>query len=637
MLALAAALVLQPASAAEWQLFDLAASPWCRLFPWRCPAPKQPNPPVWPASVQVFSPLNDTATIQAAVNEAYTQNGGEDPGDHGQFSTDRYAFLFMPGTYNVEVPVGYYTQVLGLGETPDATVFTSARGVYCEESDYLGTVGSLDTFWRSAENFESQASFGWFPGMSGMLWSVSQASPLRRVIVQQDLALFQVVSDMAGYASGGFLGNSQVGGKVMSGSQQQWFTRGCNVADWDGGVWNMVFVGTEGAPDSHCGRYFDPVSGNLSLPYVTVDSAPLIAEKPFISVDGSGLYYLNVPAVRTNARGPDWSVGTQIPFEKVYVATAEDTARTINERLQQGLHVVLSPGVYNLEDSLKVGFHGHDNQVVLGLGMPSLVAMTGKPAIQVGPAAGVRLAGLLLEAGAEKSPALLQWGSKGDTGDAQNPGIIHDVFMRVGGPATPSQHQAEVMLQINADNVIGDNLWLWRADHSVQGETYNGDFPVQVGMVVNGNDVKMYGLAVEHALTDQVQWNGERGQTYFFQSELPYDVPLEYGDKGYCGYRVAPSVTEHNAYGVGVYHFFRDAKVVVPTGIVAPAALEGNFVSPLAVFLNGNGTILHILNNLGNETSNASRTMGNMVEWLCDNVKSMPDRAERVDVTSITV
>ena len=42
--------------------------------------------------------------------------------------------------------------------------------------------------------------------------------------------------------------------------------------------------------------------------------------------------------------------------------------------------------------------------------------------------------------------------------------------------------------------------------------------------MVDGDDVTTYGLAVEHTLEDLTVWNGEGGQVYFYQSELPYDV-----------------------------------------------------------------------------------------------------------------
>jgi len=71
--------------------------------------------------------------------------------------------------------------------------------------------------------------------------------------------------------------------------------------------------------------------------------------------------------------------------------------------------------------------------------------------------------------------------------------------------------------------VIGDNLWLWRADHGNNvGWTRN---PADNGLTVNGNNVSMYGLAVEHFQKFQTVWNGESGKDIFYQSEMPYDVP----------------------------------------------------------------------------------------------------------------
>ena len=48
----------------------------------------------------------------------------------------------------------------------------------------------------------------------------------------------------------------------------------------------------------------------------------------------------------------------------VYTASDKDTAAVINEKLREGLHVVFQPGIYKLEDSLKVTKHG---QVLLAV------------------------------------------------------------------------------------------------------------------------------------------------------------------------------------------------------------------------------------------------------------------------------
>eukprot|EP00931_Biecheleriopsis_adriatica_P061972 TRINITY_DN372_c0_g1_i1.p1 TRINITY_DN372_c0_g1~~TRINITY_DN372_c0_g1_i1.p1 ORF type:complete len:777 (+),score=117.95 TRINITY_DN372_c0_g1_i1:43-2331(+) len=573
----------------------------------------QPNPPVWPSSVHIFAPEDSAASIQAAVEAVFAKNGGQTPHDHGQFSSGRFAFLFKPGTYDVEVPVGYYTQVLGLGSNPSDVVFISAKGVYSEEGNPNITIGALNSFWRGAENFETRANFAWNGG-KGMLWATAQASPLRRLLVQENLLLAQTqpMDRAAGYASGGMLANSEVKGAVHSGSQQQYLTRNSEIGGWPDGVWNMAFVGTKGAPSSHCGRNLQMCSNA----YVTVDATPIVAEKPFISIHSSGRYVLNIPRVRSSSEGADWTVPEQVDFESVYVARNDtDSSTSINAKLGEGLHIVLSPGIYSLDSALLLQFEG---QVLLGLGYATLVAEAGTPALQVANVDGVRVAGVMLQAGEEESEALLQWGDGSYAGNSMKPGFLHDVFARVGGPDARRQVQAKVMVRIDSGHVIGDHLWLWRADHAEGGHLVrSGENPCDVGIIVNGDDVTMYGLMVEHTLKDLTQWNGERGATYFYQSELPYDVTqADYGDKGYTGYRVASNVASHSAYAVGVYHYFRDHVVTVDSGIVAPTHLEDSFVFPLSVFLNGRGFVRNIINDKGKSTSKTDGSMA-VPAWHC--------------------
>jgi len=581
----------------------------------------QHNPPIWPSSVSVFSPDDSADHIESIVNSAYAMNGGVYPkSENGEFSDKRFAFLFKPGDYNVDVPVGYYTQVAGLGKHPSDVRFLSGKGVYGDEASHSVKTGALDTFWRSAENFQSHSTYPWWPGMTGMLWSVSQAAPLRRAIVTDNLVLFRYRPGEydADFASGGYMSNSQVHGTVNSGSQQQWFTRNADMGSggWSNGVWNQVFVGVKNAPQSHCGVL--PWSGEN--PYITIDETPVVAEKPFITIDDAGLYSLNVPHVSFNRVGADFDAGDSRGFENVYVADdAHDTAESINTALKQGMDVVLSPGNYFLEASLELN---KDGQVLLGLGLATLIASNGQAAIKVGNVDGVRVAGVLLEGGKLPTDALLQWGDGTYGGNPNDPGFLHDVFMRVGGPTRADDTQAKVMLQINSGNVVGDNLWLWRADHTIDGAPiYNGQNPVDHGLVVEGADVTMYGLASEHTLKDIVQWNADGGRVYFFQSELPYDVNQDFADNGYCGYRVADHVKTHIAYGVGVYHFFRDYPVVVPSGIKAPVDLEDSFVSPFGVYLNGLGRVNHVLNENGAATFHTPGTSGAQVTWLCPAVE----------------
>ena len=119
----------------------------------------------------------------------------------GHFSSERLAFLFKPGRYDVEAKIGYYTSVTGLGASPDEVVFAGARGIYVDAMDPQ-QAGSLDTFWRSGDNFRHEAA-------AGFRWAVSQAAPLRRIHAARDLELFDPTAQV-NYASGGYLGNSIV-------------------------------------------------------------------------------------------------------------------------------------------------------------------------------------------------------------------------------------------------------------------------------------------------------------------------------------------------------------------------------------------------------------------------------------------
>ena len=104
------------------------------------------------------------------------------------------------------------------------------------------------------------------------------------------------------------------------------------------------------------------------------------------------------------------------------------------------------------------------------------------------------------------------------------------MFARVGGPDGGPKDPvgASTMIEVNSGNVIGDNMWLWRADHVSDGSkvSYTSNRCAH-GLVVDGDDVTMYGLAVEHTEQDLTVWRGERGRTYFYQSELPCAPPTD--------------------------------------------------------------------------------------------------------------
>ena len=118
---------------------------------------------------------------------------------------------------------------------------------------------------------------------------------------------------------------------------------------------------------------------------------------------------------------------------------------------------------------------------------------------------------------------------------------------------------------------------------------------------------------MEHTVKDLVEWSGERGKVFGFQSELPYDVTQEsFCDPGYSGYKVAQGVQEHAAYGIGVYSYFRDHQCLVPSAILAPDLPGVTFTNTFTKQLNGYGGILSILNGRGPATGPG------MARWRSD-------------------
>ncbi len=237
----------------------------------------------------------------------------------------------------------------------------------------------------------------------------------------------------------------------------------------------------------------------------------------------------------------------------------------ITAALARSKDLILSPGVYNLDQPIVVP---HPDTVVLGPGLATLVPQHGNAAMIVVRNSGVRLSGLIIDAGPVNSPVLLSVGTPGP-GSASNPDLIQDVFFRVGGAHT-TPTSAAVSLLDNASNSIIDDVWAWRADHGNQvGWTQN---TASTGLVVTGSGVTAYGLAVEHYQKNEVVWSGQGGTDIFFQNELPYDPffqnelpydPPSQSDwmagptqNGYPAFRISPNVRTFQGYGMGSYVVF---------------------------------------------------------------------------------
>jgi hypothetical protein len=540
-----------------------------------CNGSNQPN---FGPNVDIFDPSMSTASIQSTLDSVFNTQ------KLNQFGTQRYALLFKPGTYSVEANIGYYTSIQGLGQNPDDVQINGDVTV----DAFDGTGNATQNFWRSAENMAITPSAG------SDRWAVAQAGPFRRMDIKGGLELYPA---SFGYASGGYIADTKVSGQVASASQQQWYSTDSSFGSWNGSVWNMVFSGVTGAPAQ---SFPNP-------PMTTLATTPVARDIPYLYVDSSGNYHVFLPSLRTNASGPSWATGptpgTSVPMSQFFVATPSNTAAQINAALASGCNLLFTPGVYNINQTLNVT---NPNTVVLGIGFPTLIPQGGVNTMQVSDVDGVRIEGLLFDAGTTNSNALLTIGTQGNTtSHASNPISVQDAFFRIGGDIAG---KATNSLVVNANNTLVDHIWAWRADHGNSGTTGWTVNTAAHGVVVNGNNVLATGLFVEHYQNYDLQWLGNGGETIFFQNEMPYDPPnqaawMNGSSNGYAAYEVGPSVTSHQAYGLGSYCYFNvNPAVVADRAFEAPNTSGVQFHDILTVSLGGVGVINHVINTTGGAT-----------------------------------
>ncbi|MEW1887151.1 coagulation factor 5/8 type domain-containing protein [Streptomyces sp. NPDC085659] len=538
-------------------------------------------------NVMVFDP--STPDIQAKVDEVFKKQ------ESAQFGDGRYALMFKPGTYdNINAQIGFYTSIAGLGLNPDDTTFNG--DVTVDAGWFNGN--ATQNFWRSAENLALN------PVNGTDRWAVSQAAPFRRMHVKGGLNL---APDGYGWASGGYIADSKIDGQVGPYSQQQWYTRDSSIGSWGNGVWNMTFSGVEGAPAQ---SFPEP-------PYTTLENTPVSREKPFLYLDGND-YKVFVPAKRTNARGVSWANGTpqgeSIPLDQFYVVKPGASAETINAAVDQGLHLLFTPGIYHVDQTINID---RANTVVLGLGLATIIPDNGVTALKVGDVDGVKLAGLLIDAGTTNSDTLVEVGPEGASAShADNPTSVQDVFVRVGGAGAG---KATTGMVINSNDTIIDHTWLWRADHGegIGWETNRSDY----GLQVNGDNVLATGLFVEHFNKYDVRWSGENGKTIFFQNEKAYDAPnqdaVQNGDvKGFAAYKVDDSVNTHEGWGLGSYCYFNvDPSIRQDHGFEAPVKAGVKFHDLIVVSLGGQGQYNHVINDTGSPTSGTETVPSQVVSF----------------------
>jgi hypothetical protein len=594
-------------------------------------------------NVCVFTPpsganaVTELQAIQTVVNNIATQQVPL----AAQFNDDGYALLFEPGIYGsaatpLVFQVGYYTEVAGLGAVPQDTVINGQIEVLANLLDCASTTNcwgnSDDNFWRSMSNLtldvENNNPNAYVPtpltelapvsvtyggdcfegtgavGSNTDLWSSSQASPVRSVIINGNLNWQQYCSGANDFASGSYVANSVIQGTAGNGQldwsgNQQGIARNDDFQGAEGYVWNYVYSGdacpagytppsgTECSPteDAFNGTYgigsgTDGINGVNQI--TELAQSPVTEEEPFLYTMTSTTttmptttapaWDVFLPAVQHNSVGPNFVTGTEAgtssSLSDFFIANPSTPEGQIQGALDRGRSLVLTPGVYDLDAALVIS---HPGTTVLGLGFPVLVPQRGNASMVVLPNNGVKLNGMIFDAGPVNSPVLLSVGTPLFAGNsANNPDLIQDIFFRVGGAET-TPVSATVSLLDNADNSIIDDIWAWRADHGADtsvtgpqgqqgaGWTYNqGD----TGLAVTGDNVTAYGLAVEHYQKNEVVWSGNNGTEIYFQNELPYDPPSQTAwevspvQPGYPSFLVTNNVQNFHGYGMASYVVF---------------------------------------------------------------------------------
>jgi len=576
------------------------------------------------ADTATFGPnvcvFNDTMS-QPAIQADLDAISAQQVPVGSQFDSQRYSLFFAPGTYGsaaspLVFQVGYYTQVAGLGAMPQDTVINGAAEVF----NNLCTAGTQncnadDNFWRSLSNLtlnvhlpSSPPAYSPPPGdpfgagcdNSAEFWAASQAAPVRRAIINGNV-VFQDYCANNNFASGGFIADSQVSGDLNFFGNQQYMVRNSSIGGANGcpnGLWNMVYSGVVGAPA--------PVFSGQCQQNTVLASSPVTEEAPFLYTNASGEFSVFLPSVRHGTSGTSWAggseAGTSLPLSKFFVATPSTSVAAIDAALLLGKNLILTPGVYNLSAPILVSRPG---TVVLGLGFATLVPQHGTAALVALPDTGVKISGLIVDAGPVNSPVLMSVGVPGlSAGTAADPDVIQDVFFRNGGAETTNT-SSNVSLLDNASNSVIDDSWIWRADHgNAVGWTQNkGD----TGLVVTGDNVTAYGLAVEHYQKSEVVWAGQGGTDIFFQNELPYDPPSQavWNESstfsGYPAFQVAGNVKTFNGVGMGSYVVFINtpATLHVTAAFQAPQTPGVKFSDVFGVWIVGLGGIDSVINGVG--------------------------------------
>ena len=602
--------------------------------------PPPPAPPPGPPSP--FSIVSDDEWIKAGVypqrnnddtdgylNSMMIQNSGFH--SRGQWSSSHFAFLFYPGvTYSKTVQIGYFTTIHGMGQSPgDVPVPVLCIGDNRRGSSSQGT-GALDVFWRSAENIELLtptncpptfneptdhdqgtctvvSGGGILPGPSpsgdclwgaitAPTWAASQASALRRVKTGHLMldynppeSLSEGTNCPAAFASGGFAADCDIAllDKASFSGQQQYMFVTTSFGDIPTpNVWNYVFAGCPGAAQQDtCDPAKPPVQAILN-------ELPLSRSKPILSLWDKQQGINNIYSVyfdsdaETNVTGIR-SMGQPHAFQ---IATNETELKAL---LSAGAPVIVLSSTVDIQIMNDV-IVKTDGTTIVGLGVPTLSLM-GASTVRI-EGNNCCLCGIIFDCCGIKQD-MLTWSSS--EADPTKSGLLADCYFRVGGKMDPATLSCDTMCHVESGHLIIENAWMWRADHGIDNFSNTGRYDKSTETYYNnskcglhvekGATVVAYGLACEHSTEVNCQWDGDNGELYYFQCELPYCVADNWNHPGLV-------VTGNNFTGVGlgVYCYFPDVSIcsaysgvpgIVDSGIVVP--FDAKIRNATTVWLNG--------------------------------------------------
>lgn len=529
-----------------------------------------------------------TTKRQAYYFKANVNGQTYDPGGSGSASS--------PAANSIEL--GFYSHIGGLGKLPGdvklGSVFTRPH--------LSGGANATCTFWRSMENVAVMRDFA---------WTVSQSTSARRMLIESTSKYISDVGSDNFWGSGGFIADTHyTSSRPNWGGQQQWYTRNAVFPSGSGamgGSYNMVWQGCVNPPQA------DDANSPIS-------TTPVIREKPFLFIDKDGEYKVFVPAWQKDRVGVSWS-STDMGDGKIqdlltdwYVAKEGDTDVEINTALKAGKNIFFTPGHYALNAPIQMN---RKNAILLGTGIASVTLEPTEKntwgCIYADDKDGIIIAGLLMDS-FNSTTYQVRIGDEGASADhAENPVLLTDITCRVGGVQSKNI-QIHTSMQINSNNVVGDHFWLWRADHGSQpgGDARWVRDRAKNGLIVTGDDVTIYALFAEHYQEYEVLWLGERGRTYFFQNEPPYDAPNQaswtsQGGRvdGYAAFKVANTVKEHHSIGMGSYAVLTgtDGNVNKKNGFEIPNSPNVKLEKMCTTRFAGSGNIQNVINGIGGSTA----------------------------------